>query len=118
MRCHCEVNTDMTKRMQRNLNWLKALHCCSKIEKEQLLKAAKPEAVNAICDCVHNVLRGNISLSPNEKKKLQSKKTILRKLASRKIKAPERKKILVQHGNGFLNSILGPVLGALGNIFL
>lgn len=104
--------------MQRNLNWLKALHCCSKSEKEQLLKAAKPEAVNAICDCIHNVLRGNVPLAANEKKKLQSKKTILRKLASSNVKAPGRKKILVQHGSGFLNSILGPVLGALGNIFL
>lgn len=104
--------------MQRNLNWLKAIRCCSKSEKEQLLKAAKPEAVNAICDCVHNILRGNVPLTANEKKSLQSKKSILRKLANRKVKATERKKILVQHGSGFLNSILGPVLGALGNIFL
>jgi len=104
--------------MQRNLNWLKALHCCSKSEKEHLLKAAKPEAVNAICDCIHNVIRGNVPLTVNEKKKLQSKKSVLRKLASGSVKAPQRKKILVQHGSGFLNSILGPVLGALGNIFL
>jgi len=57
--------------MQRNLNWLKAVHCCSKPEKKQLLKAAKPKAINTICDCIHNILCGNVSLSSSEKKKLQ-----------------------------------------------
>ena len=108
----------MTKRIQKNLNWLKALHCCSKNEKEQLLKAAKPEAINTICDCIHNILQGNVPLSSNEKQKLNAKKTVLRRLANRKTKALQRKRLLVQHGNGFLNSVLGPVLGALGNIFL
>lgn len=107
----------MTKRMQRNINWLKALHCCSKAEKEQILKAAKPEAINAICDCIQNVLGGNIPISAQHKKQLQAKKVVLRKLVNRKSKVPERKKLLVQHGSGFLNSILKPVLSTLGELF-
>ena len=104
--------------MQKNVNWLKALQYCSKSEKEHLLKAAKPQSINAVCDYIHNILKGNIDLNQEEKSRLKAKKAILRKLADRRTKVPERKKLLVQHGAGFLNSILGPVLGALGNIFL
>ena len=108
----------MSKRMQRNLNRLKALHCCSKSEQKELLRVAKPESINAICDCVHNILQGNVKVDQRELNQLKKKKKILRELTSRKNKTPTRKKILVQHGGGFLNSVLGPVLGVLGEVFL
>ena len=108
----------MTKRMQRNLNWLKALHCCKKSEQKELLRVAKPGSINAICDCVHNILQGNVKVNQAQLNQLKTKKKILRELVKRKNKTPERKKILVQHGAGFLNSVLGPVLGVLGEIFL
>ena len=106
----------MSKRMQRNLNWLKALHCCSKSEQKELLRVEKPESINAICDCVHNI--HNIKVDQRQLNQLKKKKKILRELTSRKNKTPTRKKILVQHGGGFLNSVLGPVLGVLGEVFL
>ena len=82
----------MTKRMQKNLNWLKALHCCSNLEKKQILEAARPESVNAICDCIHNLLLGKVEISPKEKRALNGKKELLRKLANRKTKSVERKR--------------------------
>ena len=107
----------MTKRVHKNHDWLKALHCCRKSEKQQLLKAARPELINAICDCIKNVLNGNVPISQSEKKKLGVKKTILRKLVDRKTKTPQRKKLLVQHGGGILVPLLAPILtGLLGNL--
>ena len=108
----------MSKRMQRNLNWLKALHCCTKSEQKELLRVAKPESINYICDCIQNILQGNVKVNQGQLKQLKKKKKVLRKLVNRKNKAAERKKILVQHGGGFLNTILGPVLGVLGEVFL
>ena len=108
----------MTKRMLKNSNWLKALLCCSKSEKEQLIKVAKPETINSICDCIKNILNGNIPLSESENNKLKAKKNVLRKLANRKTKSQERKKILIQQGGGLLTSILVPALATLvGGIF-
>lgn len=104
--------------MQKNHNWLKALHCCGKSEQKQLLRVAKPEAINAICDCVQNILRGNVDVTKKQLIQLKRKKSILRELVNRKNKVPQRKKILVQHGGGFLNSVLGPVLSILGEVFV
>ena len=53
------------------------------------------------------------SFNLSEKKKLKVKKDILRKLSNRKTKSPERKKLLVQHGGGFLLPLLAPILASL-----
>ena len=108
----------MTKRVLKNLELLKTIHQCNTNEKHHFLKTAKPELVNAICDCVHNVLQGKVPLSKHHKQKLKAKKVLLRKLASRKTKTPTRKRLLNQHGGGILNSILGPVLQTLAGLVL
>ena len=103
----------MTKRVTKNLELLKALNYCTNAEQKEFVKIARPEVINAICDCILNILNGNVPINTQQKKKLQAKKDILRKLVLRKNKTPERKKLLVQHGNGFLTPILGPVIKAL-----
>ena len=100
----------MTKRITKKFELIKSLNHCNNTEKKQLIKNAPPEVVNAICDCIHNVLQGNIPLSRHHKSKLKSNKAVLRKLVNRKNKTPTRKKLLIQHGSGFLSSILGPVI--------
>ena len=70
----------MTKRMKRNLDWLNALSCCTKSEQKQLLLTARPERINAVCDCIKNVLNGNIPVNQKVKQKLSSKKKVLREL--------------------------------------
>lgn len=100
----------MTKRIIKNLELIKALSRCSSVEKKQLLRTARPELVNAICDCVHNVLQGNVPISSRQKQKLKVKRNILRQLTNRKNKTPKRKRLLIQHGSGILSSILGPVI--------
>lgn len=108
----------MTKRIIKNLELIKTLHQCNPAEKKQLLKVARPELVNAICDCVHNVLQGKVNISNHHKRRLKAKKNILRQLVDRKSKSIQRKRILTQHGAGFLDSILGPVLKTLAGLVL
>ena len=105
----------MTRRVLKNLDYLKALHCSQKVEKEQLLKHARAEIINAICDCAKNILLGNIDITSNEKKRLQPKKNVLRKLADRKTKFKDRKKLLVQNGSGLLTALLAPVITTLAS---
>ena len=74
----------MTRRIIKNLELLKALHQCKGAEKQHFLKTARPELVNAICDCVHNILQGRVPISAYQKRALKSKKNILRQLTDRK----------------------------------
>ena len=103
----------MTKRIVKNLELLKALNKCNKPEQKKLLKVIRPEVVNAICDCVQNILKGKIPISSSEKRLLQSKKNVLRQLVDRKNKTVKRKKLLAQHGAGFLGALIGPAIAAL-----
>lgn len=106
----------MTKRIIKNFELIKALDQCNNVEKKQLLKTARPELVNAICDCIHNVLQGKVSISNQQKKKLKLKKKILRQLVDHKNKSSKRKRLLTQHGSGFLSSILGPVIKVIAEV--
>lgn len=106
----------MTNRIINNLEVIKALYRCKNSQKKKLLKGVRPEVVNAICDCIHNILQENVPISKYQKSKLKAKKEILRKLVDRKNKTPTRKKLLIQHGSGFLSSILGPVIKVISEV--
>ena len=103
----------MTQRMKKNFPMLNAIYCCKGKEQKSILKNAKPELINAICDCVANVLYRKVELNDTQKRRLERKKKILRSLADPKRKTGSKKKLLVQHGSGILTGLLGPLLGAL-----
>ena len=65
-----------------------------------MLDKALPELIRCLCDCAHNILQGNISLSRHYKEKLRQRKTKLRKLADRKV-GLKSKKQFVQTGGFF-----------------
>ena len=105
----------MTKRVFKNIDVLKALHhCCNGKEQKAFLKRARPELVNALCDCINNVLLGHIPLNKHQHSKLKSKKRVLRELVKRKNKTDRRRKLLVQHGGALLPFLLPAALTALG----
>lgn len=109
----------MTKRVLKNLDFLNALHQCNTAQKNRLLRAARPELVNAVCDCIHNILIGAVPISDQKRRRLESKKNILRKIVSRKTKAVQRKRLLTQKGSGLLSLlplILAPALQLLNKI--
>ena len=73
------------------------------------------ELVNCICDCVHNILQGNIPMKPEEKDKLGLHKECLRKLVKKKTSDRERKK-LIQDG-GILGTLIPTLVGLVGKLF-
>ena len=65
--------------------------------------------VHCICDGVHNILQGNISVNEEVKKRLKRHKYCLRKLVNKKTSDRE-KKHLIQEGE-FLGSIIPTLIG-------
>ena len=110
----------MTKRIKKNLDWLNALACCKSSEQKRLLSISSPEKINAVCDCIKNVLNGNVPVSAETKKKLSTKKKLLRELVDRSVKVPARRRKLIQLGGGFglLSAVLLPTLIGLGKTII
>jgi len=70
------------------------------------------ELVNSICECVLNVLNGNVKLSGCVTRKLRKHKAVLRKVADKRVPISSKKKLIVQRG-GFLLPLLSAVLPSL-----
>ena len=73
-----------------------------KQKRNHIIDVAGKELVHCICDCVLNVLNGNIKLEPEEKQRLKRHKHCLRELVKKKTSEKKRKH-LIQEG-GFLRS--------------
>ena len=73
------------------------------------------ELVYCICDCVHNILQGNIPVSEGEKELFKKHKECLRKLVKKKTSDREKKR-LIQEG-GFLGSFIPTLVGLVGKLF-
>ena len=80
-------------------------HCNPKI-RNAILKNCENNLIHIICDCVYNVMKGNVSGLAQEKvNKLARHKTSLIKL-TKKVPIKEKRKILVQKDGGFLPLLL------------
>ena len=94
---------------------LKALYYLNNNQRKAILKSADRALVRAICECIFNVLSGNIQISIENKKRLNKHKTILRKLTNPQKKRSwvQRKKILIQKGSVILPFLIQPVMSIL-----
>ena len=79
-------------------------------------KNCSKDLVNCICECSLNVLKGNVRLTPAQKKKLARCKSSLRTLVSKKTSL-KRRQAIIQKG-GFLGALLGPIASFLGGLLL
>ena len=73
------------------------------------------ELVHCICDCVHNILQGNIPVNDIEKERLKRHRECIRKLVNKKTSYREKKQ-LIQEG-GFLGSLIPTLVGLVGKLF-
>uniref|UniRef100_A0A914QLQ1 Uncharacterized protein n=1 Tax=Panagrolaimus davidi TaxID=227884 RepID=A0A914QLQ1_9BILA len=101
----------------RNIEFLKKL---SKIKSENkrnlLLKNATPDELASLIEICYNVVNSNLRLSPSRILKLRPYATPLRELS--KIRTVPRARKMLQTGNGFLPSLLIPVLLEASRILL
>lgn len=105
----------MSRRINKYKHHLKFLSVCDNKTCKQILKNSNKELINCICECAVNILQGTVPLSSQEKKKLSKHKRNLRRLST-KSTSIDKKKQIIQKGNGFLPLLLGPVISALGSI--
>jgi len=87
----------------------------SKVRNKLTKKHCSPDFIKCICECAKNVLVGNVTLSPEHKRRLKRYKHSLRKLALKKTSIKSKKRI-IQSG-GFLGALLGPIVKVLGGLF-
>ena len=93
----------------------------------QVLKNARPklrkaivsncnkDLLNSICECVLNVLNGNIRISDCTKRKLRKFRTSLRSLVDKRLPLVSKRQVIQQRGV-FLLPLLSAVLSALAGL--
>lgn len=104
----------MAARLKKQAAVMKMLSLSKPAATKAILKTASPDLVHVLTECCLNVLKGNVSLTPRQRKNLARYKRIMRQL-SRKSMPLKKKKQLLQTG-GFLQYLLKPIVGLLSNL--
>ncbi len=107
----------MTHTVKTNASTLTFLCNATPQQRKALLKTADKKLVRCICECVYNILHGNVPLSKKQKNKLIKHKYYLRNLC-KKGENLKKKKIVLQKGAGIIPLILTPILTSLLGKFL
>jgi hypothetical protein len=77
-------------------------------DRKTFIKACSKDFIHCICECIKNLLKGNVPLNQRQLKTLSRHKQSLRRLALKNTSLVARKQIL-QKG-GFLGAILQPLV--------
>jgi hypothetical protein len=104
----------MTRRVQQLLSTLKQVKRIKPKNRKQFIKSCNKDFIHCICECVRNLLKSNVPLTPTHLKKLSRHKQTLRKLALKKTSLATRKKIL-QKG-GFLGLLLPTLISGISSL--
>lgn len=96
----------MSRVVKKNLKMLRALALMKPKEIKEVLKAADKGLIHSVCECAHNLLRGNVKIDSYKKRKLSKYKSILRRLVKKGESVKIKKKYLVQKGGGVLIPLL------------
>lgn len=105
----------MAKRLKNNLDELKVLKKAKPALRKSILKTADKDLICCLSECCHNILNGNVQLSPDNKKCLKRHRKHLRHLASKRVSLKKKRNLLVQQG-GFLPALLAPILGVAASL--
>ena len=106
----------MSQRLRKNSDFLKVLARASPKQCRGIIDGANSDLIYTMCECASNCLKGNVPLSPSQKRKLAIHKHSLRSLVSKSTSLKKKRKIL-QKG-GFLGVLLKPIIQTLGSILL
>ena len=91
-----------------NIVFFKKLHNTSTDELRSYLKAANWQEIHCLCECVLNVINGNVKISVESTYSLYPKRKQWQKLFDPKVALSIRKRILI-HNASLLPLILGPI---------
>ena len=102
------------KRIRSNYHALQVLKTADPELRKAILAKCKGELVKTLSECSLNLLRGNVKLTPCQKRKLRKYRAHLRKLADKRVSLTS-KKAIVQRG-GFFLPLLGAVLPTIASL--
>ncbi len=105
----------MAARLRKNIDLLKVLSKAKPKLRQAILKNLDSDTVRCICECAHNVLNGNLKLTPKQRKDLLKHRKALRQLASKSGSLTTKKQVIVQKG-GLVGAILGPLLAVAASL--
>ena len=103
----------MADRLKRYKPHLCVLSKAGPEARKAILRDCQLGLIKCVCECVLNVLQGNIKVDHSAKKTLKRHKSLLRKLASHKISLHKKRQALVQSGGGFFLTLLPAVISAI-----
>ena len=94
------------KRFKRQLPFLKSvLQEANSMKREEMLKHANADQINAMSEVVLKLLKNKIPLKPELMSKLRPHKNTLRELSKRKNSVKKRREVLMsQKGSGLIKS--------------
>ncbi len=75
---------------------------------KKIVQTADRGLIHTLCECALNLIKGNVPITPVQKRKLRRHKTGLRELVDKKVSLKKKKSIL-QRG-GFVGALLTAVL--------
>lgn len=84
-------------------------------KRKLLAQLADKTDLDAVSECIANVLRGNVHLKPRDIEKLRCHRNALRCLARKKTSLKEKRRIIHMRG-GFLGALLPLAISALGSV--
>jgi len=105
-----------TKRLRQNIALFRVLSSATPKLRKAILKNLSNESLRCLCDCSHNLLNGNIHLTPRQKRNLLAHRKTVRMLASRGASLPTKKKAVQQRGGVAVTAILVPLLGVAASL--
>jgi hypothetical protein len=73
------------------------------------------ELISCICECILNIINGNVKVGDEELKKLRKYRYALSELLSKYNPMKNIKKILIQHGSGILPILIPTIIQALAS---
>jgi len=103
------------KRIRSNYNALQVLKTADPKLRKAILANCKSELAKPLSVCSLNLLRGNVQLSPCQKRKLRKHRVHIRMLADKRVSVTSNKKVIVQRG-GFLLPLLDAVLPTIASL--
>ena len=83
--------------------------------RKAIVSNCNKDLLNSICECVLNVLHGNIRISDCTQRKLRKFRTSLRSLVDKCLLLLSKRRVIQQRG-GFLLPLLSAVLPALAGL--
>lgn len=95
-----------------HLPLLKGLKACKSTKRRrELLKRGGSDLQRVLREICHNILKGNLRLTPRQKSALKKYKKAIRLLAVKK--TPAKKRLIVEQKGGFLGALIGPLIGSV-----